>query len=214
MADLCKNVFSLRLPVGLEQKAPRDPRFRTPSSLTSKSMDKWFAWVLSTSINPQRDQNYYRTWQDIFGTHDPSEVPALAAERASHFDRVWLVRKGNSSITVMTDGKVPVVAKDPETGEAYMLFPRLAYDGPALNNGFREFIKGNGVDYTPEEREILLRAFWQTREGVYQSPGDLLLVDNLRFGHSREPYLEHHPETGDELIREAVAYMAGQFSSE
>jgi hypothetical protein len=68
-----------------------------------------------------------------------------------------------------------------------MLFPRIPLDPPSIQNGFRRYPKGNGEEFTDNEVNALLHAFLETREGVQWESGDLLLVDNLRFGHSREP---------------------------
>jgi hypothetical protein len=91
----------------------------------------------------------------------------------------------------------------PAFHEGTLLFPRIALDGPALHNGYRRYPRGNGEEFTQAEVELLLSAFQETCEGVHYGAGDLLLVDNLRYGHSREAF------SGPRSI--AVA-MAGKIS--
>ena len=41
---------------------------------------------------------------------------------------------------------------------------------------------------TNGELDLLLSAFLATREGVHWGAGDISLVDNMRYGHSREAF--------------------------
>jgi hypothetical protein len=69
-----------------------------------------------------------------------------------------------------------------------LLFPRVGLDAPALRNGYRRYPRGDGSEFTDAELDLLLNGFLATREGVHYGAGDLLLVDNVRYGHSREAY--------------------------
>lgn len=80
-----------------------------------------------------------------------------------------------------------------------MLFPRIALDGPAAVNGWRRYPLGDGRALTEAEIGLLIGAFLATREAVRWQAGDILLVDNLRHGHSREAY------TGERRIGVAMA---------
>lgn len=82
----------------------------------------------------------------------------------------------------MTRIRVPAFHRDT------LLFPRIALDAPAIQNGFRCYPLGNGRELTNLEVDLLLDAFLEIRQGVFWEGGDLLLVDNIRFGHSREAY--------------------------
>ncbi|MEO0337169.1 MAG: hypothetical protein AAF202_12295, partial [Pseudomonadota bacterium] len=137
-------------------------------------------------------------------------------QQTTHFDECWLQDTGEKDADgqpkymLMTKITIPMFKMDERDGRSYMFFPRIAYDGPSLINGLREFLIGNGQDFSADEITALLQAFFKTREGIYQSPGDILLVDNIRFGHSREPYHERD-EQGQWVEREATALMAGEF---
>ncbi len=127
--------------------------------------------------HPERAKNYFRSWQDRFETNDRDEAEVRCREATHQFDECWWRDDG----TLMTRIRVPAFH-----GET-MLFPRIPLDPPSIQNGFRRYPKGNGEEFTDDEVNALLHAFLETREGVHWEAGDLLLVDNLRFGHSREP---------------------------
>ncbi len=166
--------------------------------------------------HPMKSENYVRSWQDRFGTTDIDQALRACSHQTSHFDRCWKQKldstnlHGEPTYMLMTEVTIPMFKRDERDGQSYMMFPRIAFDGPSLVNGFREFIIGNGEDFTVAEREVLLQAYWKTREGIYQSPGDILLVDNIAYGHSREPYRETD-DRGNPLIRKAAVVMAGEF---
>lgn len=166
--------------------------------------------------HPDKEQNYVRSWQDRFGTTDIDVAVKICSEQRTHFDHCWKKvlaatdAKGQPTYMLMTEVTIPMFKHDSRNDKSYMMFPRIAYDNPSIINGFREFIIGNGEDFTVREREILIKASWQTREGVYQNPGDIILLDNMRYGHSREPYSEVDAQ-GKPLSRKAAVIMAGQF---
>ncbi|MGV3619468.1 MAG: hypothetical protein ACO1OB_01550 [Archangium sp.] len=126
--------------------------------------------------DPAKSQNYFRSWQDRFETHDRELAEERCRASTLQFDDCWW-----HGSTLMTRIRVPAFH-----GET-ILFPRLALDGPSIINGFRRYPLGNGVEFTDDEVNVLLNAFLDTREGTHWEAGDLLLVDNLRYGHSREP---------------------------
>ena len=64
------------------------------------------------------------------------------------------------------------------------------------------FPLGCGRSLTDAEVDLLLGAFLATREGLHYRAGDLLLVDNIRYGHSREAF---------EGTRTVGVAMAGAF---
>jgi len=88
------------------------------------------------------------------------------------------------------------------------MFPRISYDKPSVINGNRRFIIGNGEDFTKDEMDLLLKAFYYTREGLNQKPGDILLIDNVKYGHSRGPYIEENSK------RDIAVIMSGEFNSD
>ncbi len=158
--------------------------------------------------HPEKAKNYFRSWQDRFGTSDPDEAIAVCRQSTHQFDSCeWMeepVRATNGAPvpTLMTSITIPAFKTDSRDGETYMLFPRIALDGPRAHNGHRRFLLGNGQELSPAETCILLHAFLATRQGKYYNEGDILLVDNIRYGHSRESF------EGD---RKIYASMAGMF---
>lgn len=144
-----------------------------------------------------KNENFVRSWQDRFGTDNMDEALVVCKNQTTHFDECW---KEDSML--MTKITIPLFKE--YLNELYMMFPRIAYDKPSLINGNRRFILGNGEEFTNEEIDLLLKCFYYTREGINQKPGDILLVNNIRFGHSREPYIE-----GD--IRDVAVIMSEEF---
>lgn len=145
--------------------------------------------------HPQKARNYFRSWQDRFETSSPEEAVARCRAATHQFDECWWHHEdlaGGRVSTLMTRIRVPAFHRDARAGNAKherMLFPRIALDGPAAENGFRRYTKGNGDELSDEELDVLLSAFLATREGIAWEDGDLLLVDNLRYGHSRESFV-------------------------
>lgn len=159
--------------------------------------------------HPEKAKNYFRSWQDRFGTKDKDEALAVARASKHQFDECeWMLEPvkdvdGNDCFTLMTSITIPAFKKDGRDGKSYMFFPRVALDGPMAHNGHRRFLLGpKKEELTPVETAILLQAFLATREGMYYKAGDILLVDNIRFGHSRESY---------DGTRKVYASMAGTF---
>lgn len=149
--------------------------------------------------HPSKPLNYLRSWQNRFQTSDYAEAEARCRDARHQFDGCWWRREPGGLDTLMTRFRVSLFHG---AGEGrVMLFPRIELDDPAPHNGYRRYPRGDGRPFTDPELRLLISAFLATREGVRWRSGDLLLVDNLRYGHSREAY------TGDRTI--AVA-MAGQ----
>jgi hypothetical protein len=169
--------------------------------------------------HPNRDQNYLRSWQVQFNTSDIDIAIERASGGLSYHDKVWKVRMperdayGNDLYLLMTSSIIPLFNTEKSSGTEYFIFPRLGYDGPHLANGFREYLIGNGEEFSKAELDVLLAASWNTREGIYQRPGDVLIVDNLRFAHSREPY-NSFDSSGQRVNRSAGIVMAGRFYSD
>ena len=158
--------------------------------------------------HPLRHENYFRSWQDRFDTNDRDEAEARCRASTHQFDDCWWVEEpvdgGPPCATLMTRIRVPAFHRTAE-GEELLFFPRIALDAPALRNGHRRYPLGDGREWTDEELDLLLGAFLATREGVHWRAGDLLLVDNIRYGHSRESF---------EGPRSIGVAMAGQISAE
>ncbi len=132
--------------------------------------------------HPAKATNTFRSWQNRFATKDRDEAEARCRAATHQFDACWWVEEAHGCATLMTRIQVPA------SHAGALFFPRIALDAPALHNGYRRYPRGDGSEFTPDERSLLLHAFLETREGVHYGPGDFLLVDNLRYGHSREAF--------------------------
>ncbi|MFT5684373.1 MAG: hypothetical protein ACI8RZ_005314, partial [Myxococcota bacterium] len=122
-----------------------------------------------------------------FDTTDQDEALARCQASTDQFDDCWW-KADDGTHTLMTRIRIPAFKHDPRDGRRYLLFPRIALDAPALHNGWRRFPLGCGRALTNTEVDLLLDAFCTTREGLHYEAGDLLLVDNIRYGHSRESF--------------------------
>lgn len=134
--------------------------------------------------HPQKETNYFRSWQDRFGSNDRDQVLKNCQQAKNQFDHCYWIEEqveGETFWTLMTQINVPGFK-----GE-YLMFPRIAYDKPSFHNGYRQFLIGD-QELTQEETQILLNSYWDTRQGLYHQSGNILLIDNIRTGHSRESF--------------------------
>ena len=142
---------------------------------------------------------YVRTWSERFGTTCPMQAMKEAQIAKHQFDQCWW-RDGVVGSTLMTEIVVNGFVED------YLLFPRIALDQPDASNAYREFLLGNGEALTASEIQLLLSCYLHTGQGRHWEKGDILLMDNLRFGHSREPY-----DSSRDPPRKIGILMAGLF---
>jgi hypothetical protein len=142
--------------------------------------------------HPLKHTNYFRSWQDRFDTQSRDEAEARCRASTHQFDECWWreepVPSGEPCHTLMTRIRVPGFYVDPASGRETMLFPRIPLDPLSISNGYRRYPLGNGRELTDEEVDLLLGAFLATREAVHYEAGDILLCDNIRYGHSRESF--------------------------
>ena len=132
--------------------------------------------------HPKRHLNFFRSWQERFNTTDREEAARRCRASTHQFDECWWRDEGGGHATLMTRIRVPAFC------DGHLLFPRIALDEPSVRNGHRRYPRGDGVPFTKLEVDLLLHAFLETREGTAWGAGDVLLVDNVRYGHSREAY--------------------------
>ncbi len=155
-------------------------RFRSllPASLLARLREHGFLIEMGflDEHHPEKSKNYFRSWQDRFETNEREVAEARCRAATMQFDECWW-----RDSTLMTRIRVPAFH-----GET-LLFPRIALDPPSILNGFRRYPLGNGEELSDDDVNALLNAFLDTREGAHWEAGDLLLVDNIRYGHSREP---------------------------
>lgn len=131
--------------------------------------------------HPQKPQNYFQSWQERFGSDDRDTALATAQSLTREYDSCWWVEDQGYPV-LMTRITLPGFVG------GFMRFPRIAADGPALKNGFRRFPFGNGMEMDAAEKDLLKNAYTATREGYAWRQGDFILMDNIRYAHSREAF--------------------------
>ncbi|MCF1596023.1 TauD/TfdA family dioxygenase [Streptomyces muensis] len=148
-------------------------------------------WRLTRHFNPFVGI----TWQDAFGTGDRAEVDRYCAEHG--IETRW-----DADGALHTAQTRPAVVRDPQTGERCW-FNQIAFLNEwTMAPDVREFLTAEfgpeGLpfntacgDGTPLDRATvdLVNEVYDTH--TVREPwrrGDLLVVDNLRTAHSREPY--------------------------
>lgn len=131
--------------------------------------------------HPLKAQNYFQSWQERFGSDDRDAALAAAQSLTREYDACWWVEDQGYPV-LMTRITLPGFV------DGYMRFPRIAADGPALKNGFRRYPFGNGAEMTDSEKDLLKNAYTATREGYAWRQGDFILMDNIRYAHSREAF--------------------------
>jgi hypothetical protein len=126
------------------------------------------------------------------------------------FDKCeWRINKQSGYPYLFTSISIESLKKDFDNENIeYMYFPRIQYTTPEFENGFRDFTIGE-YRLTPTDISILLKAFWITREGLNYSAGDFQIIDNLKYGHSRESYKDTPSKP-----RRIVVAMGGTYFSD
>lgn len=149
--------------------------------------------------HPEKKNNYFQSWQERFGTADKDQALATAQSLTDEYDECWW-REDSGYSVLMTRITLDGHITHQTDGKCYLRFPRIAMDAPQIKNGFRRFPLGNGQELTENEKTLLKEIYYQTQEGFPWKSGDILLMDNIRYGHSREPF---------ETPREVLIGMAG-----
>jgi alpha-ketoglutarate-dependent taurine dioxygenase len=133
------------------------------------------------------------TWQQAFGTEDKDVVERYAAEQrlttAWHGDRLTTTQHRSALI------------RHPDTGEASWFNHVAFWSEWSLEDEVREFLHGecgddlpfrtfygNGEPVGRTEIELINAAHEQVRLAERWQPGDLMVVDNIRLAHGREPF--------------------------
>ncbi|MBO0849799.1 MAG: TauD/TfdA family dioxygenase [Pseudonocardia sp.] len=148
-------------------------------------------WLLTRTYNDEIGAS----WPDAFGTGDRAVVEAYCQANGIEYD--WL-RDGG----LRTRQRRPAVIRHPVSGAACW-FNQVAFLNEwTLDHEVREFlIEMYGADALPfnthyGDGEPITADIVTLLNDVYQAhtvredweAGDLLLVDNIRVAHSREPY--------------------------
>ncbi len=148
-------------------------------------------WMLVRNYNDEIGSSY----AEAFGTADRGAVEHYCRTNGIEFE--WLPDGG-----LRTRQRRPAIARHPVTGH-FCWFNQIAFLNEwTLEPEVREFLVdtygpdglpfntrfGQGGPIGPEVVQLLNSVYEQhTRREPWQ-PGDLLLVDNIRSAHSREPY--------------------------
>ncbi|MFD1546317.1 amino acid adenylation domain-containing protein [Nonomuraea guangzhouensis] len=133
-------------------------------------------------------------WQEAFGTTDPARVEAYC--RDNGIEAEW--RDGELS----TRQRGPAVITHPITGRRCW-FNQVAFlNAWTMSPEVREYLVemygpdrlpfntfyGDGAPIGPEEVELINKVYETCTVREPWRDGDLMIVDNLRMAHSREPY--------------------------
>ncbi|MFT5686275.1 MAG: hypothetical protein ACI8RZ_007231, partial [Myxococcota bacterium] len=143
--------------------------------------------------HPAKSANYFQSWQERFGSSDPDVALATATSRTDEHDRCWWKIEESGHATLMTAIVLSAFKCDPRDGRDYLRFPRLALGASTVGNGWRCYPLGNREALTEAERAVLMAVYLDTRQGMDWSDGDLVLFDNIRYGHSRESFTGERP---------------------
>jgi alpha-ketoglutarate-dependent taurine dioxygenase len=143
-------------------------------------------------------RNYGETigvpWQQAFGTDDPAEVEAYCRANDTEFE--W-TESGLRTRQVRT-----AVAHHPVTGQR-LWFNQIAFlNELTMDPDVREYLAmvlgpdglpfttryGDGEPIPAEVVDVINEVYQRHTAATPWQRGDLLLVDNLRTAHSRQPY--------------------------
>lgn len=134
-------------------------------------------------------------WQEAFGTGDRAEVDAYCA--AAGLEHEWL-----PDDRLRTRQRRAAVLPHPRTG-APVWFNQAAFlNERTMDAAVREYLVdvygpdglpfttafGDGTPLTTDDVETINAAYRDATIGDTWRDGDVLLVDNLRMAHSREPF--------------------------
>ena len=138
--------------------------------------------------HPFKSVNYFKSWQELLQTECKQSAMEKVNTWTHRFDRCWWrmeeEEEPTGGGTLMTQLIIPGFNQ-----QGFLTFPRIAMDPPHPRNGFRQFRLGNGEGLTMEEISLLRHVYRESRSGLFLQDGDILLMDNRKFGHSREPYV-------------------------
>lgn len=142
--------------------------------------------------------NTIATWTQVFDTHDPRAVEAQC--QAMGLDFEWM-----SNETLKTEVILPPIRVHPQRqqkiwcNQAHTFVPTPKYLGlplygvyrmlraiPMLNQGRANFGDGSTIAY--ELIDGIHETLRPLRFYIDWEPGDILILDNLRILHGREPY--------------------------
>jgi alpha-ketoglutarate-dependent taurine dioxygenase len=148
-------------------------------------------WLLTRTFRPYLGL----PWRTAFGSDDREEVSTLLDARKVEY--AW-----SKDGTLTTRQHRPAVVTHPEDG-AECWFNDLAFFNQwALDQAERDVLLktfgpeglpfntflGDGTPLTPDDFQTLLDAYDAAGRQATLTPGELLVLDNVRTAHGREPY--------------------------
>lgn len=136
------------------------------------------------------------SWQKVFGTDDREEVKQYCEKRGMTFH--WK----NDSDVLQTSYTAQAVATHPVTGEKVWfnqahLFNLMNLDEDTRSslvsllgeeNVPRNSFLGDGTALTKEDFNTIMTVYEEAQIIFPWQSGDVLLLDNMRFAHSRRPF--------------------------
>ncbi|WP_370124706.1 TauD/TfdA family dioxygenase [Streptacidiphilus sp. MAP12-33] len=134
-------------------------------------------------------------WSEAFGTTDRGEVDAYCA--AGGIRHTWL-----DNDVLQTEQRRAAVVRHPRSGEPVWFNQAAFLNGLTLDPAIREYLLdvygpaglpfdtafGDGTPIDAETVETLNAAYLDAAFGEPWRAGDVLVVDNIRTAHSREPF--------------------------
>jgi alpha-ketoglutarate-dependent taurine dioxygenase len=166
---------------------------RVLDALPSALADRFGAqgWLLTRTYRPYLGL----PWRTAFGTDDRDEVSALLDARTVEY--AW-AKDG----TLTTRQHRPAVVKHPEDGAECWFNDIAFFNQWALDRAERDVLlktfgpeglpfntfAGDGSPLTPDDFQALLDAYDAAGRRAALAPGELLVLDNVRTAHGREPY--------------------------
>lgn len=149
--------------------------------------------------------NFRKTWQDTFGTEARSDGEAFLAKEG-------MTHRWEPNGNLLTQLRLPAVLFDPLTGKKRLsittfnghasqyMFRRFGHRyNPVFRRVFEAFVRweynkpntflkvlcGDGQPFSEKENNALQQAIWDNALVFPWQRGDLLIIDNIAFGHGR-----------------------------
>ena len=149
--------------------------------------------------------NFKKSWQEAFETQNKKGAEAFLESEGMTYQ--W-DKHGN----LATELKIPAIIEDPVNGKTYLGITMFNADSFLYNFKYFEsrynpifyyflqwFVKmiyskedaflqvffGDSTTFSKAESEEIQRAAWDNAIVYHWKPKDLLIIDNIRFGHSR-----------------------------
>lgn len=148
---------------------------------------------------------FRKTWQDAFGAQERGEVEAYLVREGMRYQ--W-----DADGNLATELNLPAVLTDPLNGNKYLSLTMFNGDSfiynfrhfrerynPLVRRSLEWFVRrecarkdcflhvsfGDGRPFTRDESEEIQKAAWNSAIIFRWQPNDFVIIDNIRFAHSR-----------------------------